>query len=61
MQDLLLHLIDERGPIRLAVELALAIGSLAVLVAWAAEGVRDRRRRRAAIEDTGDRDERRAA
>lgn len=44
MHDLLIRLIDERGAIRLAVDLALAIGSLAVLVAWAAATARDRRR-----------------
>jgi hypothetical protein len=51
MHDLLLHLICERGVIRLALDLAIAFGSLAVVVAWTGEGVRDRRRRRAEISE----------
>lgn len=50
MQDLLTHLVAERGPIRLVVDLAIALGTIAVTAVWTAEWIRDRRRRRAAVE-----------
>ena len=59
MQSLLVQLLEERGAIRLAVDLALALGSLAVLAAWGMETVRARRRRQATAGETAER--RRAA
>ena len=51
MQHLLMQLIAERGPIRLAIEVAIALGAVAVAASWAAEAIRERRRRRAAAEE----------
>jgi len=48
MRYLLLHLLDERGAFRLAFDLAIALGTLAVAVAWGADAVRALWRRQAA-------------
>ena len=45
MHVLLTHLLDERGAIRLAFDLAIALGTLAVIVAWSVDALRARRQR----------------
>ena len=51
MQELVMHLIDERGPIRLGIELAIAIGSLAFVAGLAHEAVARRGRRGTAVSE----------
>ena len=48
MSDLLLHLVAERGHLRLMIELALLLGTVLTVGAWTAAAVRDRLRRRRA-------------
>lgn len=44
-----MQLVDERGPIRLVVELAIAFGSIAVVASWGIGAAREGLRRRRAI------------
>lgn len=56
-----MQLIDERGPIRLAIELAIGLGSLAAVAAWTREAVARRRGRGAEVAAVARPEERRAA